>query len=445
MFFTEMREGFFLGRVTYFLLTIHLGFSWAHASDESYLSGARLFELLADHLIEPPGFFVPVPQDHHRQDSPLIDLYAFFPFGFDPARPTVVHVTGGPGFSAHDTDFYNAVLPYHEAGFNALLFDQRGLGFSRPNSMDQYQDDSMYTAVNTALDVEAIRKHLGLDVITISGASYGSAPAHYYAHLFPESTRALVMFNPGGDKRRLTPPKERFERWLLQISEARDYYQAIVASEPEGVVNAFQRYISDSAAKTGRTHLRTMAAGLNQYRDMLHEYAEQMKKFAGPKSRDPKSRMLLTAEYNAQPEQLIGPFLEAHDGYIHEVLWADLNNYAPENLPVSAPISVFAGTFDTSTPPAATTKMFRHLEAPLRQLILVKEAGHSVGRSGLRDPFGREVPNPHPIPQWILKQALLGQPIVDSAGDCESEFTPKPTSPSLCVVRRGTSIETFCR
>jgi proline iminopeptidase len=77
-------------------------------------------------------------------------------------------------------------------GYNLLVFDQRGIAFSRPQE-SLYQNLDFYSSLNTALDLEEIRKKLGLQQLIIYGASYGTVPATIYSSLFPERVLFAIL------------------------------------------------------------------------------------------------------------------------------------------------------------------------------------------------------------------------------------------------------------
>jgi len=80
-----------------------------------------------------------------------------------------------------------------EIGYNFLLFDQRGIAFSRPEKEATWESPEFHSTENNARDLEEIRKFLKVDKISVYGASYGTAPATVYGHMFPASTRSVVL------------------------------------------------------------------------------------------------------------------------------------------------------------------------------------------------------------------------------------------------------------
>ena len=96
----------------------------------------------------------------------------------------VVFLHGGPGsgYSEASKSFFDTNLWF------ATFIDQRGCGKSTPNGcvVNNTTDDLI-------LDIEKIRKIIGLDRWVIFGGSWGSTLALKYAMTFPEKVRALIL------------------------------------------------------------------------------------------------------------------------------------------------------------------------------------------------------------------------------------------------------------
>ena len=96
----------------------------------------------------------------------------------------VVFLHGGPGariVQAH-YDFFN---PSH---FFSIFFDQRGCGKSKP--FCELKNNNIQ---NLILDMESLRKKLGLQKWILFGGSWGSTLALYYAINYPERCLGLVL------------------------------------------------------------------------------------------------------------------------------------------------------------------------------------------------------------------------------------------------------------
>src|SRR5687768_1220416 len=97
----------------------------------------------------------------------------------------VVLIHGGPGLTS---DYLADDLMPMARDHSLLIYDQRGIGRSTLVS------DSASLAANRYVDdLEAIRKHLGLEQLTLLGHSWGAAPATLYAMQYPERVRRMIL------------------------------------------------------------------------------------------------------------------------------------------------------------------------------------------------------------------------------------------------------------
>ena len=97
----------------------------------------------------------------------------------------VVLIHGGPGFTS---DYLADDLAPMERNHSLLVYDQRGIGRSTLVS-----DSTALAAQRYVEDLEAIRKHLGLEQLTLLGHSWGVAPAALYAMQYPQRVRRMIL------------------------------------------------------------------------------------------------------------------------------------------------------------------------------------------------------------------------------------------------------------
>jgi len=102
--------------------------------------------------------------------------------------PAVV-LHGGPG---------SGCAPWHRrlfdpAAYRIIVFDQRGCGRSRPHASDPATDLSDNTTDHLLADLEALRRHLGIERWVVLGHSWGSTLALAYAERHTARVRALVL------------------------------------------------------------------------------------------------------------------------------------------------------------------------------------------------------------------------------------------------------------
>lgn len=99
-------------------------------------------------------------------------------------RPVLFMLHGGPGgdhlrFKQHSLELQDVA--------QLVFIDHRGCGRSKKTKA------SDYTLENNIEDIEALRKHLGLDKICILGGSYGGMVAQGYAIRYPKRVEKLIL------------------------------------------------------------------------------------------------------------------------------------------------------------------------------------------------------------------------------------------------------------
>ena len=97
----------------------------------------------------------------------------------------VVLIHGGPGFTS---DYLADDLMPMARNHSLFIYDQRGIGRSTLVS-----DSAALAAQRYVEDLEAIRKHLGLQQLTLLGHSWGAAPAALYAMQYPQHVRRMIL------------------------------------------------------------------------------------------------------------------------------------------------------------------------------------------------------------------------------------------------------------
>ena len=101
---------------------------------------------------------------------------------------TIVMLHGGPGSNM------NGVWPDLQPlgqGRTVVMYDQRGSGRSQI-----LKDPSQLTAAHHVRDLEAVRRQLGIERLTLVGESWGSGLAVLYAAQYPEHVERLVLIGP---------------------------------------------------------------------------------------------------------------------------------------------------------------------------------------------------------------------------------------------------------
>jgi len=153
----------------------------------------------------------------------------------NPNGVPILFLHGGPGAGATPTHrrFFD---PAH---YRIVVHDQRGAGRSLP--LGALEDN---TLAHLIADIEALRRHLGIDRWAVFGGSWGSTLALAYAAAHPGSCRGLVL-------RGIFLCRQREIDWFLYgmrtvYPEAWRAFSGFVAeSERDDLLEAYYRRLID--------------------------------------------------------------------------------------------------------------------------------------------------------------------------------------------------------
>lgn len=109
---------------------------------------------------------------------------------FGSGEPLLI-INGGPGLDSDGFVYLAKKLSKHN---QCIIYDQRGMGLSRV----AIPDKNTINMAQMAQDMEVLRQHLGLEAWHILGHSFGGIMATYYAHLYPERIKKLILSSSGG-------------------------------------------------------------------------------------------------------------------------------------------------------------------------------------------------------------------------------------------------------
>jgi len=105
-------------------------------------------------------------------------------------RPVVL-LSGGPGFSS---DYMTPIAKHLKGRYKAILFDQRGTG----RSLLETYDAKTLEHKKLVADLDALRRALKVDKLTLVGHSWGGILSMLYAAEHPDRVNALVLIDSGG-------------------------------------------------------------------------------------------------------------------------------------------------------------------------------------------------------------------------------------------------------
>ena len=103
-------------------------------------------------------------------------------------KPPIIVIHGGPGMDSNSLAADFAPL---EKDHRLVYYDQRGGGRSSLPA-----DTKLLTIDHHVDDLEALRKHLGIDKIIIIGHSFGPAIAALYAIKYPQHVDRMIFIGP---------------------------------------------------------------------------------------------------------------------------------------------------------------------------------------------------------------------------------------------------------
>jgi proline iminopeptidase len=126
-----------------------------------------------------------------------------------PGLAPMLYLAGGPGYNSYS--FEKTIGSRLERHVQMIYFDERGTGRSERPSNEDYQ---MATLIQ---DVEALRKPIGVQQLSLMGHSFGGTVALEYAARYPENVQKLIIVDGAIDL------PEVFEYWQEEI---RDRYPA---------------------------------------------------------------------------------------------------------------------------------------------------------------------------------------------------------------------------
>jgi proline iminopeptidase len=225
--------------------------------------------------------------------------------------PPTVLVGGGPG---NDHTHYHPWFSRLASTHTVVYYDHPGTGRSRPvATQDAYSIGSYSDAI------EALRKQLGFDAITIIGTSFGGLPAVDYALRFPDRISALVLSN-------------------AQVNEA-GWQEGNI----DNVNRALRTHFPEAWTKIESLRAKGVRSLDGTYQDLLGqvlprlEWAEPWTHVELTRSDIPFALEVHEAFCGSDPEWIVGGSLSGHDPPLEEI---------------AAKTLVITGRFDALTTPA---------------------------------------------------------------------------------------------
>lgn len=262
---------------------------------------------------------------------------------------------GGPGGgSSPDMRRYFDLSKYR-----LTLFDQRGAGKSRPAS--ELKDNTTWDLVE---DMEALRKHLGVDKWVVMGGSWGSTLALSYAIKYPERVRALIL-------RGIFMLRHKEIQWFYQTGADRifpDAYERYVSVIPEDergdLLSAFYKRLTSDDSK-----IRAEAAYA------WARWEGETLSIKGPAA--------LPQRFD--DADFLDAFARIECHYFMNKGFYENDSWILDNIKTIAhiPGTIIHGRYDVVTPVENAWEL--HKAWPQSELYIIPDAGHSSMEPGIID------------------------------------------------------------
>jgi proline iminopeptidase len=274
-------------------------------------------------------------------------------------KPALV-LHGGPGSGC--TPWHRRL--FHAAKYRIVLFDQRNCGRSQPHASAPETDLSGNTTDNLIGDIELLRRHLDIPRWMVLGGSWGSALALAYAERFPNHVTELILFGV------TTGRREEFD-WLfrdgLRLFFPEDWARRRAAlpdtNSGGDIVEAYYRVLHhpDPAVR------QQAALAWCRWESATPDWPPTSQ--LAPRFRDPQFAMAYA--------RIVTHYVR-HNAWLGDGrVFRDLHKLA------DIPAVLINGRFDFQAPLATAWEL--HHQWPRSELVIVNNAGHAAGNSGITE------------------------------------------------------------
>jgi pimeloyl-ACP methyl ester carboxylesterase len=267
--------------------------------------------------------------------------------GENVANPILVLLHGGPGFP--EMRLFRQFNGALETSFTVVYWMQRGTS----KSFDRKIPESSLTVEQFVVDldelVDAIRKRLGKDKVTIYGHSWGSALGVLYTARFPDKVAAYVGTGQIGDWRAFESSSYAF---VLAEAEGRNQRRALRELRAIGPPpHTFKHML---VQRKWLTRFVGIVRGMSMWR-----FFRIM--IAGPE-----------ASIFDLPNIIRGSLISPR------AMWAEISTLnLPKSVPtLGVPVFFFLGRHDHVVAPETSVAYFDVLSAPSKTLVWFEESAH---------------------------------------------------------------------
>lgn len=241
--------------------------------------------------------------------------------------PALIAISGGPGMDARGWDDFGKIDEF----VTVIALHPRGSGLSEAPA------DDAFRLADYAADVEALRRHLGLEKPVVMGWSHGGMVAQQFAFTYPNSLSRLILFDTTA----------YFGEFLSDIQAAVKEFK----DQPW-----FEKSFAALQAE--------WAGEYHSDEDMSRLWAEEMKFYF--KNFDERAQA-----YHKRTRDLPIRIASLHAFNENEAASMDLR---PRLKEITAPTLVIVGQHDFITNVAMAQEMVNHI--PDARLEIFEESGH---------------------------------------------------------------------
>ena len=260
----------------------------------------------------------------------------------------IIVIHGGPGGGSQPA--YRRYFDPEK--FNIIQFDQRGCGKSTPYA--ELDENNTQSSVS---DMEALRQYFGIDSWHVFGGSWGSTLSLIYAQHHPECVLSLTL-------RGIFMCRKSELHWFYQdgashvFPEAFEpYREHIPTEEQDDLIKAYYSRLTSDDVNVRRAAAREWTRW---------EMAT--------------SRLFPDPEYLDKAEDLdfAVAFARIECHYFINAIFVD-EAYILKNTEIIAniPTTIVQGRYDMVCPARSAWQL--HKALPLSKLVIVADAGHSMG------------------------------------------------------------------
>lgn len=392
----------FVSTFIIFFFTGSLGFSkeltQITVTDKVYKTGPqRLAEFLADSsnsgVLKGRWDFIQVPLNYDPKTPASFPLFYNLPRELDASKPTVIFFYGGPGISSLYSE-----LEKRLTAFNVLYFDQRGTGFSKPETLEQLMNPQNFTSEFIARDAAQLLRKLGIRKATVYGHSYGTIPATIFGNLFPELTTAVILEgtifsgepNATGSNHRIKILNQTFknlpaelQKKVLELSNSKKINEGWFGEYAQSFMyeNNFESALRSSLIELFKIPVDLQVLRVNSAMDkeymhfessefgafMFHHIACQELSFSKPGT----SFEALFKNGTLIPSSK--PFSKA----CSSLPGMRSRVYKATSYPLKVPVTYIQGTHDGATTAESAIMHYKHVAKNEAQILFRKMGGHN--------------------------------------------------------------------